>query len=1043
VAEIRTFLIADVRGYTRFTQTHGDEAGARLAARFAVVVREQVEARGGRVVELRGDEALCVFGSPRSALRAAVDLQRRCADELRADPSLPLSVGVGIDAGEAVEVEGGYRGGPLNLAARLCSLAQRGEVLVSDVVMHLARRVEEVEYVDRGRMQMKGFEQPVHVFQARFELDLPEETELPKQKRVTVLRLAAAAVGLIAVAAGVVAVAATSGNGHPSVQLGTNVVGVLDGSGRVVGQVQLPGAPSGVAAGAGSVWATVGSADEVLRINPRARLVVAPLGTGSGSAPAGVAVGGDGVWVADSGTGRVSWINPAQPQNAPTQISVGQGPGPIAFGEGAAWVINTTDGTLQRIAATSLKPSTPIPVGVAPDAVTVGGGWVWVADSSSATVIKIDPKTLQVVARPSVGNDPVAVAFGGGHLWVANAADHTITRLDPQTGSGQPITVGGTPTGLAYGRGGVWVTLAGPSAVAHIDAQLKMSTTSVVSTPQSAATFGDETWVSALAPPATHRGGTLTVAFSTDQDFSPDHLDPAIGPYPEHWQELPMTHDGLLTYRKVGGPAGLQVVPDLAVAMPTVSDGGRTYTFQLRRGIRFSNGAPLRASDFASSIRREIALNVANGPMPYYQTLVFGSIEGVLACIQHSAKCSLAGGIHTDDTTGTITLHLTHPDPALPQKLATSFGMLVPSGSPAPDTRPAPGTGPYMVSKFDKNGGVVLVRNPYFHVWSASAQPAGYPDRIHYTWVPNPQKELAAVEQGKANVMVDGPPPSGLAGLATRYATLAHAHPPLAVEALWLNTRVPPFSSLQARKAVNFAVNRLTAATILGGPQVQVPTCQVLPPGMFGYRPYCPYTLNPTATGEWTAPDLARAKQLVKSSGTRGDRVVIWDWGGDGDRVVVPYLVGVLNSLGYDASQHITPNTFPQGYDQANLIPANSKNKVSAGMIGWQADYPNPADFLDVLLSCRAFLPRNPSNPNTSEFCDPTMDRLARRAEAVQERDPAQGARLWQTADRKAVDLAPWVPLIKPVSIDVLSSRTGNYQWNPQWSVLLDQLWVH
>ena len=128
--EIRTFLIADVRGYTRFTQERGDEAGARLAARFAEVVGEVVVARDGQVVELRGDEALCVFASPRGALRAAVDLQRRCADELRADPSLPLRVGVGIDAGEAVAVAGGYRGGALNLAARLCSIAGPGEVLV-------------------------------------------------------------------------------------------------------------------------------------------------------------------------------------------------------------------------------------------------------------------------------------------------------------------------------------------------------------------------------------------------------------------------------------------------------------------------------------------------------------------------------------------------------------------------------------------------------------------------------------------------------------------------------------------------------------------------------------------------------------------------------------------------------------------------------------------------------------------------------------------------------------------------------------------------
>ena len=92
-AEIRTFLIADVRGYTRFTQTRGDEAAARLAARFAEVARERVELHGGNLIELRGDEALCVFTSPRAALRAATDMQHQFADQIRADPELPLRVG--------------------------------------------------------------------------------------------------------------------------------------------------------------------------------------------------------------------------------------------------------------------------------------------------------------------------------------------------------------------------------------------------------------------------------------------------------------------------------------------------------------------------------------------------------------------------------------------------------------------------------------------------------------------------------------------------------------------------------------------------------------------------------------------------------------------------------------------------------------------------------------------------------------------------------------------------------------------------------------
>jgi adenylate cyclase len=138
---IRTFLITDIRGYTLFTQERGDESAGKLAAKFARIAREGVEGRGGRLLELRGDEAMCVFGSARQAIRAAAELQERFVEETLADPNLPLTVGIGIDAGEAVEVEGGYRGGALNLAARLCGQARAGEILASREVANPSRQV--------------------------------------------------------------------------------------------------------------------------------------------------------------------------------------------------------------------------------------------------------------------------------------------------------------------------------------------------------------------------------------------------------------------------------------------------------------------------------------------------------------------------------------------------------------------------------------------------------------------------------------------------------------------------------------------------------------------------------------------------------------------------------------------------------------------------------------------------------------------------------------------------------------------------------------
>ncbi|MGH2447684.1 MAG: ATP-binding protein, partial [Chloroflexota bacterium] len=162
-SSLRTFLFADVRGYTTFTQERGDEAAARLVAKFASIVREVAEARGGELLELRGDEALSVFGSARQALRAAVELQRLYARETEADPTLPLPVGIGIDTGEATSVEGGFRGEALNLAARLCALAGPGEILVSEGVAYLGRSLQNISYVERGTVPIKGLADPVRV----------------------------------------------------------------------------------------------------------------------------------------------------------------------------------------------------------------------------------------------------------------------------------------------------------------------------------------------------------------------------------------------------------------------------------------------------------------------------------------------------------------------------------------------------------------------------------------------------------------------------------------------------------------------------------------------------------------------------------------------------------------------------------------------------------------------------------------------------------------------------------------------------------------
>jgi class 3 adenylate cyclase len=233
---VRTFVIADVRGYSRFTEEQGDEAAARLAAKFVGLVADGIEAHGGVLIEVRGDEALSVFTSARQAIRAAVDLQARFAEETDAESSLPLKVGIGIDSGEAVRMpDGSYRGAALNVAARLCGRAHGGEVIVSEGTSRLAGHLGGIHYSDRGRVHLKNIPDPVHILQAYSEHDAPPSNRwilmfFGKPGRTLGWKLGLAVVLLAAVTAAAVAYLTTGdteGSNAAPTTTGTSTNGVL------------------------------------------------------------------------------------------------------------------------------------------------------------------------------------------------------------------------------------------------------------------------------------------------------------------------------------------------------------------------------------------------------------------------------------------------------------------------------------------------------------------------------------------------------------------------------------------------------------------------------------------------------------------------------------------------------------------------------------------------------------------------------------------------------------------------------------------------
>ena len=247
-----------------------------------------------------------------------------------------------------------------------------------------------------------------------------------------------------------------------------------------------------------------------------------------------------------------------------------------------------------------------------------------------------------------------------------------------------------------------------------------------------------------------------------------------------------------------------------------------------------------------------------------------------------------------------------------------------------------------------------------------------------------------------------------------------------------LNTRIPPFNNLKARQAVNYATDRNALVKIYGGPKLNTPTCQVLPPQFPGYSPYCPYTKNP-GSGKWTAPDLTKAKQLVTQSGTKGATVKVNTDTTPADKSLGEYFITLLNSLGYNAKPQFLSNSIQYPFIQ------NSKNKVEFAFSDWFQDYPAASDFLNILLGCGSFHPNSDSSPNIAAFCNKGIQAKMDQASTTGVTDPTAANHIWAQVDHEVTDQAPWVAMFNPKQLNLVSPRLKGYLWSPQWYLLLDQ----
>ena len=813
---------------------------------------------------------------------------------------------------------------------------------------------------------------------------------------------------------------------------GPDTVGVIDATqGVMTAVVSGAGRPAGLAYGAGAAWVTDSSDDLLLRVNS-AHQVVDRIPVGRG--PTGVTVAGGEAWVANEFDATVSEVSPAAGTVVAT-IRVGNGPEAIASGYGSVWVANLTDYTLSRIDEASGNIVATIPLGSAPTGLAAGDHGIWVTSAETGRLLFVDPRTSRVSRAFAVGISPGGVTFGAGSVWVAYSGG-TVARVDPATGRARTIMTGGSPAGIVYAGGAVWVAGSHGGSVARIDPQTgSVRPIHLGNNPTALAAAGPDVLATVLPSLASHRGGTLTVFSGLAKHINPGELANAWN-YPA-WQVFSITNDGLVALRHVGGPAGSTVVPDLATALPVPADSGTTYSFRLRPGIQYSSGARVRPEDFRRALERVFRINHGGGPASFF----YSSLLGARQCERSPRNCSLSRAIVADDKANTVTFHLAAPDPEFLYQLALPFADAVPAGTPDHPVNPAqlPATGPYMTQSLLLDRSWILVRNPRFRQWSSQAQPGGYPDRIVVRLGVDPEEAVKAVERGRGDVILS-PPASQVHELATHYASQLRSGPLAATFVMFLNTKVWPFSNLAARQAINYAIDRNKMIELIGGSLAGKPTCQILPPTMTGYRPYCPYTINPGPSGAWTAPDMTKAEQLVHASGTAGAKVTVlaggWD-PGNPVRAAGRYFVSILDQLGYRASLRVILD--PQIYSQRAF---DSRAQAQIGEFSWFQDFPAPSDFIVPLFTCHSFAPHNLANLNQSEFCNRRIDAEVTRALRLSAEHPNTAGMLWAQIERDIVDQAPWVPLYNPNALVLLSRRVGNFQLHPFWNLLLDQLWV-
>jgi peptide/nickel transport system substrate-binding protein len=408
-----------------------------------------------------------------------------------------------------------------------------------------------------------------------------------------------------------------------------------------------------------------------------------------------------------------------------------------------------------------------------------------------------------------------------------------------------------------------------------------------------------------------------------------DYMDPGLSYRLESWQIFQDVYLGLVAKQyQTCAPIGdcTKIIPALAESLPTINSAGTDYKFTLRKGLKFSNGEPIKASDFKNSIIRDFKLSSPGIGF-------FANIAGSAACEAKPPKCSDISGIVVDDQAGTVDIKLMKPQSDFLYILTTFFASVVPSSTPDKDTEnpPPPSTGPYYISQYKPNRSFTAVRNPHWK--SIPGIPDGNPDKITALMTNDLAQSAQYIESGQYDYDENTLPTDRLKQLQSKYQDRIKLWRTPSTYYFFMNQRTPPFDKLEARQAVNYAINRQTLVNLRGG--LGVPTWNFLPPSYPQYKKITPtpYPYN-----------LSKAKQLVQKSGTTGMTVGVYTIGDDAiDKAWGEYLASQLDKIGWKTKLHelAGSNYF--------VIVGNQATKAQIGFTDWFEDYPYPTDWFNVL----------------------------------------------------------------------------------------------